>query len=399
MGDDRRGREWRGELYNRKKNGELFWEFATISPILDDRGHTTHFVAVKEDITDRKRVEEALHKSEKRFSVAFHANPIPTSISEIDSGRILDANEQFLRAFGYEREEVVGRTSEELGLWADRAARDRVVEAIRRTGALLEAETRIRTRSGELRDVLGSVVRIDLENARCVLRRSKTSQRASAPRRRYGRASDASGATSSSASSVWRPRPRRRAIIEVNDEICKILGYERDELLTKTWAEMTHPDDLAADEANFDRVVAGETDRYSMDKRWIRRDGRIVDSVISVKCIRREDGSVDHFVALIHDVTERKRTEEALRFQNLLLSTLSDVALTGFSSSMQTPGSFTTTSDSCGSWRFPRTSRPPATTRPLCRPSSARWRILPDSSRACGTSTITPEKPVSRYSA
>ncbi len=61
------GREWRGEFHNRKKNGELFWEFASISPIFDERGQITHFVAVKEEITDRKRTEESLARSELLF--------------------------------------------------------------------------------------------------------------------------------------------------------------------------------------------------------------------------------------------------------------------------------------------------------------------------------------------
>jgi PAS domain S-box-containing protein len=61
------GRELRGELHNRKKDGELFWEFASISPIFDDRGQITHFVAVKEDVTDRKRAEETLARSELLF--------------------------------------------------------------------------------------------------------------------------------------------------------------------------------------------------------------------------------------------------------------------------------------------------------------------------------------------
>src|ERR1700681_1647144 len=64
-----------------------------------------------------------------------------------------------------------------------------------------------------------------------------------------------------------------KGCIEVNDETCKILGYERSELLKKTWAELTHPDDLAADTANFERVMRGQIDGYSMDKRWIRKDG------------------------------------------------------------------------------------------------------------------------------
>jgi PAS domain-containing protein len=54
--------------------------------------------------------------------------------------------------------------------------------------------------------------------------------------------------------------------IEVNDRLCEILGYERRELLQMTWAEVSHPDDLAADVANFNRVLAGRCDDYSMDK-------------------------------------------------------------------------------------------------------------------------------------
>jgi len=52
------GREWRGEFHNRKKNGELFWEFSSISPVRDREGEVTHFVAVKEDVTERKQLEE-----------------------------------------------------------------------------------------------------------------------------------------------------------------------------------------------------------------------------------------------------------------------------------------------------------------------------------------------------
>src|SRR6266850_2743923 len=103
-----------------------------------------------------------------------------------------------------------------------------------------------------------------------------------------------------------------KGCIEVNDEICKILGYQRSELLGMTWAELTHPDDLAADVANFERVMAGELDGYSMDKRWIRKDGQVIYATISVKCLRREDGAVDYFVAFLQDITARKQAEDAL---------------------------------------------------------------------------------------
>jgi PAS domain S-box-containing protein len=110
-------------------------------------------------------------------------------------------------------------------------------------------------------------------------------------------------------------------ILEVNDEICRILGYERSELLQVSWDELTHADDLAADVSNFDRVMAGEIDGYSMDKRFIRKDGQVIHATISVTCVRSQtgdagcaclDGPVDYFVSLLQDITRRKLAEEAL---------------------------------------------------------------------------------------
>ena len=104
-----------------------------------------------------------------------------------------------------------------------------------------------------------------------------------------------------------------KGCLEVNDEICRILGYEREELLLMTWEAMTHPDDLAADMAQFERILSGEIDRYVLDKRFIRKDGRVIDTIISVACIRRADRSVDYCVALLQDVTEAKKAGTAIR--------------------------------------------------------------------------------------
>lgn len=120
-----------------------------------------------------------------------------------------------------------------------------------------------------------------------------------------------------------------KGCVEVNDELCRILGYERDELLKKTWAEMTHPDDLAADVAQFERVIAGEIDGYSLDKRWVRKDGRIINSLVAAKCMRRADGSVDYFVGLVLDTTERKRAEDALRLSQVQLIQAQRLSHTG----------------------------------------------------------------------
>ena len=116
-----------------------------------------------------------------------------------------------------------------------------------------------------------------------------------------------------------------KGVLEVNDECCRMLGYERHELLHLRWDDITHPDDVAADVAHFDRALAGEIDRYSLDKRWIRKDGRVIDTIMAARCVRRANGSVDFFVGLIQDITERKETERKLaeserRFQVLVES-------------------------------------------------------------------------------
>jgi PAS domain S-box-containing protein len=119
-----------------------------------------------------------------------------------------------------------------------------------------------------------------------------------------------------------------KGIIEVNDELCRILGYERSELLQKSWSEMTHPEDLPVDVAQFNRVLAGKIDGYSLEKRWIRKDGRAIDSILSAKCERRADGSVNYFVGLVLDITGRKRAEKKLRQSETYLAEGQRLSLT-----------------------------------------------------------------------
>ncbi|MDH3473650.1 MAG: PAS domain S-box protein, partial [Rhodospirillales bacterium] len=101
--------------------------------------------------------------------------------------------------------------------------------------------------------------------------------------------------------------------IQVNDKLCDLLGYSREELTKLTWVDVTHPDDLAENARLFDEAVAGERDTYSMDKRFIRKTGGILYASISVQCLRKPDGAPDYFILLIQDITTRKKAEQALR--------------------------------------------------------------------------------------
>ncbi len=94
-----------------------------------------------------------------------------------------------------------------------------------------------------------------------------------------------------------------KGCIEVNDRLCNILGYERRELMQMTWAALSHPDDLAEDIRNYDRILVGDVDGYLLPKRWRRKNGDFIHTNVSVKCQRNEDGSVDYFAAMIEEVS------------------------------------------------------------------------------------------------
>ena len=101
--------------------------------------------------------------------------------------------------------------------------------------------------------------------------------------------------------------------LQVNNKLSEMLGYLPEELSLLTWAELTHPDDLAADVVQFNRILSGEIDHYALEKRFISKDGAVINTNLSVGCVRRHDGSVDYVLALLEDITERKHAEAELR--------------------------------------------------------------------------------------
>ena len=101
--------------------------------------------------------------------------------------------------------------------------------------------------------------------------------------------------------------------LQVNDRLCAMLGYQRDELMGTTWYDLTHPDDSVADREEFRQILAGLSDGSSHETRFIRRDGETVQASVSLRCQRHPDGSVRQFLALIDDITERTHLELALQ--------------------------------------------------------------------------------------
>lgn len=99
------GREWRGEIINKKKSGQLYWEYVSISPVKSLDGRIVNYLGVKEDITRQKRMEECLRESEERFRGYFENNQVGIAVTSPGKGWI-EVNEQLLKMLGYSLDEL-----------------------------------------------------------------------------------------------------------------------------------------------------------------------------------------------------------------------------------------------------------------------------------------------------
>ncbi len=100
--------------------------------------------------------------------------------------------------------------------------------------------------------------------------------------------------------------------IEVNDKICSIFGYTGDELKATSWMTLTPEEDLRDELRLYKEFIAGTRSNATFGKRYIRKDGSLISTEISLHCVRSFDGTPDHLVAVIQDITDRKKSEELL---------------------------------------------------------------------------------------
>ncbi len=112
--------------------------------------------------------------------------------------------------------------------------------------------------------------------------------------------------------------------LEVNSAMCAMLGYTREELLTKTWADVTHPDDRADNLESLMQLQSGQLDATTFDKRYLHKDGRTVYAHVALRAVRRPDRVLDYVVVLVEDVSTNKHHEDMLRRLAQILDRSSD---------------------------------------------------------------------------
>jgi PAS domain S-box-containing protein len=146
------GKTWRGDFINRKKNGEEYWESASISPIKNNEGEITHFVAVKQDITERKEAEKKLQESEKRHRTLLERLPESVVVYDME-GKAIFVNPAFEKIFGWSLEEVLGKKIDFVPSELEAQTRSAVKKMLEDGDGSVSFETKRLTKNGDLLDM------------------------------------------------------------------------------------------------------------------------------------------------------------------------------------------------------------------------------------------------------
>lgn len=293
-------------------DGQRGWYRVIIQP------STEGIVVFSEDITERKRAEEELKENEAALRTVLEAIPVGVWIIDAD-GFIVHGNEAGLRIWGGARYVGIDRYDEYKGWWAETGRRIEATEwagarAILKGEKSLEEEIDIEGFDGMRKTILHSAVPLrdtarritgavvvneditERKNAEKALRESEAL---------FRRMFDLAPIGAAVVSLDFR-------FLMVNEALCRITGYSAEELTSRSFVDITHPDDVEADVAQALSLKAGEIDLYDMDKRYLRADGAVVWVHLNARLIRDVAGTGLYYLPLIEDITERKQAEIAL---------------------------------------------------------------------------------------
>ena len=324
-GGDPETRQW---TY-RHKDGSLRQVNLTVSTMFDESGQITGFLGIASDISELQQTTRALQKSESRFRglVANLPGVVYRCANDADwSMRYI--SDEIANLSGYPASDFIDnqvRSFSSIVHPDDLAITYRIGEAIARQESF-ELTYRLRHADGHnvwVRekgrgeyDSHGRLLWVDgfiwdISERQAMEDELRLSQQ------RFLNAFN----TAPQGMALVSPDGRW---LEVNDELCRMLGYDREELLACTYQQVTHPDDLDADRQNVADLLAGRINAYQMEKRYLDKRGRTLWVLLSVSLVRDGEGRPVHFVSQIQDFSDRVAAERAVREREHYLSTLLD---------------------------------------------------------------------------
>ncbi len=307
----------------------------TVSPIHDDDGITTGSIIVIRDISARYTTQLALEKESWRLNSVIRGTNAGTWSWNVQTGEVT-LDERWAAIAGYTLDEL---QPIDINTWIHMTHPD---DQVINRGLLLrhfegkdayfENESRIRHKDGHWvwardagkvfswtddgeplwmfgthydiskRKIIEAELRSLNEELESRVERRALELRESEARFRLALNNSAIGMAVVSLEGRW---------LEVNASLCEILGYDTDELLQRTFQDITYPEDLGADLLNVNRLVAGEIDNYQMEKRYVHKNGHLVWTLLTASLARSDDGAPLLFILQIQDITSRKWLEQA----------------------------------------------------------------------------------------
>ena len=273
-----------------------------------------HLQFIIQDITTRKKIEDALRSSEEKFAKSFQSSPDAVTISSIATGKFIDVNDGFCKMSGYAREEALGRSAEELHIWQNVEHRRLMVEILQKDGSVRDLEAALRRKTGETVQCLLSVEAIEIGGEKCMVvitrditERKRMEQELRLSEERYRMVSSV---ISDYTFFTRVDEEGRLRMLWIAGAFEKITGYTLDEFeALGGWAATIHPEDIAQDERDMGMLRANQ--RVVSEIRTLRKDGSICWTRVYAHPIwDAEKDQLAGIYGAVQDINEQKKVEQ-----------------------------------------------------------------------------------------
>ncbi len=277
---------------------------ALMSGAVIDLGGVPHFVISLLDVTEQRRVERERQQAEHKFAALFEDSPEPISLFRISDGVRLEANSAWERVTGHSRHGAAGRPAMQMTMFRDPAERAALIARVAAEGRVSNEAQKLRRADGSEFDALISASCIEIDGEQCVLWNWRdVSEQVRAERERHELDARYRALFESTLDGIVIGTPQN-TLIDANPAALAMTGYAREELAGVHVSKLFRPDELAARPLRRD---LGQ--RWSVVERTLaRKDGGTLE--VEVIAGPMPDGNV---LAVMRDITERKRNEVALQ--------------------------------------------------------------------------------------
>lgn len=289
--------------------------------IFDENGAPVRVVGTSLDVTEQRMAEAALRLSEQRFTYIFRSNPAPMSMTTPDDGRLVDLNDRCCEFLCLERSTAVGRTTTELGLWVNVVEREAVIRTLKLTGTVQDMEVQLRSRSGQVLDVLLSMELIETpgEEAPVVLSTFRDITERKAAELQLAHEQNLMRTLLDNIPDQIYVKDLQGRFVLTNQANARTLGLPSTEEAVGKTAFDFFPAEIARQYAADDaRVVESAEPLIDREEPFVTASGSDGWFLTTKVPLRDAQGRVNGLVGISRDITEKKRMEEQfLRAQRL----------------------------------------------------------------------------------